>query len=291
MPFTRPNWNSLVQHDAAALAPGVRWVRESLCAIVLWGALLANSGLASEVVYPVADGTIADGGVFGVFDGVPDDSDWVFDESGYDGAITLATETPQSSIEHRVVWQYNLSAVSTTPPVSATLSFSLRGAPAFPMPDAVVHVYSFPPTLTEAPEQFDAQPATFLGSVTLAPFQPQTPFVLDVSTLVTDALNSGAGAVAFRFQINPSTPHDRNQAFFDALDEQRETKPTLVIDVAGIPGDVDGDGDVDLTDLAMLLSAFDTCLGDPGFIPGADANSNGCVDLADLALLLSNFSD
>ena len=50
-------------------------------------------------------------------------------------------------------------------------------------------------------------------------------------------------------------------------------------------GDVDGDGVVDLTDLAVLLSNFDQSgAGVPG-----DLDGSGTVDLTDLALLLSAF--
>lgn len=55
------------------------------------------------------------------------------------------------------------------------------------------------------------------------------------------------------------------------------------------PGDVDGDGDVDLTDLSLLLAAFGATSGAPEYNPGADLNRDGVVDLADLALLLANF--
>jgi sulfatase modifying factor 1 len=54
-------------------------------------------------------------------------------------------------------------------------------------------------------------------------------------------------------------------------------------------GDVDGDGDVDLSDLAALLAAYLTCVGDPGHNPAADFNDDGCIDLADLATLLANY--
>lgn len=57
----------------------------------------------------------------------------------------------------------------------------------------------------------------------------------------------------------------------------------------GRPGDVDGDGDVDLTDLALLLGAFGTCDSEVGFNSGADFDVSGCVDLADLATLLGSF--
>lgn len=55
------------------------------------------------------------------------------------------------------------------------------------------------------------------------------------------------------------------------------------------PGDINGDGHVDLTDLSLLLSAFGTCIGDPGFHYGADFDGSGCVDLADLSTMLANF--
>lgn len=56
-----------------------------------------------------------------------------------------------------------------------------------------------------------------------------------------------------------------------------------------IPGDVDGDGDVDLSDLAALLGSFGSCAGDANFNPSADFDGNGCVELSDLAVLLAAF--
>jgi hypothetical protein len=63
----------------------------------------------------------------------------------------------------------------------------------------------------------------------------------------------------------------------------------LVAEGQAPSGDVDGDGDVDIADLALLLSAFGTCAGDPAFNAAADFDQNGCVELADLATLLGNF--
>ena len=61
------------------------------------------------------------------------------------------------------------------------------------------------------------------------------------------------------------------------------------IAVPNYPGDFDGDGDVDLQDLAALLGVYGTCDGDPEYDPAADFDLSGCVDLADLATLLGNY--
>jgi len=50
----------------------------------------------------------------------------------------------------------------------------------------------------------------------------------------------------------------------------------------GVPGDLDGDGDVDLQDLAILLAAY-------GVDAGGDVDGDGDTDLNDLALLLANY--
>lgn len=54
-------------------------------------------------------------------------------------------------------------------------------------------------------------------------------------------------------------------------------------------GDIDGDGDVDVSDLGALLAAFGACISDPGFNPAADLNANGCIDIGDLGILLAHF--
>jgi hypothetical protein len=59
--------------------------------------------------------------------------------------------------------------------------------------------------------------------------------------------------------------------------------------VPGCVGDVDGDGDTDLADLAALLGAYNTSIGDPNYNPNADFDESGTIDLADLAHLLGDY--
>lgn len=65
--------------------------------------------------------------------------------------------------------------------------------------------------------------------------------------------------------------------------------PAVVTTTGGPPGDVDGDGHVGLQDLALVLSSFGACAGQPGFNPAADIDADGCVGLQDLAILLGSF--
>lgn len=55
-------------------------------------------------------------------------------------------------------------------------------------------------------------------------------------------------------------------------------------------GDLDGDEDTDLSDLALLLAAYGSCTGDGNYNPAADLDNSGCVNLADLAALLSDYN-
>ncbi|WP_320046817.1 multiheme c-type cytochrome [uncultured Ilyobacter sp.] len=58
-----------------------------------------------------------------------------------------------------------------------------------------------------------------------------------------------------------------------------------------LPGDLDGDGDVDLSDLQALLATYGKCPGDDGYNPDANLTDDAedCITLADLQLLLANY--
>jgi Dockerin type I domain len=55
------------------------------------------------------------------------------------------------------------------------------------------------------------------------------------------------------------------------------------------PEDVNGDGVVDLSDLALVLGAFGSAAGDPAYNPAADIDGDGVIGLSDLSRVLGRF--
>ena len=88
------------------------------------------------------------------------------------------------------------------------------------------------------------------------------PIVGAFATVNTAGLPAGLGATV---EINPAN---------------------VVVRITSCPGDINGDGIVDLADLAILLSNFGSSPATPG---DGDIDNDGDVDLADLAVLLSRF--
>jgi len=104
---------------------------------------------------------------------------------------------------------------------------------------------------------------------------------------------AGGGGNQHTITMDTSTPGPKVGTLTIGNDapENPEWIVTLVGEVGGgeVPGDVDGDGDVDQSDLGLLLTAFGKCVGDPDYNPDADFDGNGCVGQEDLGLLLGNF--
>lgn len=254
-------------------------LRSPLTFVSIALSVCAAPATAQLTLHPSKDGTIVDDGV----DGAPDRADWSFDESSYEGAITLVTSGPCPQ-ENRVVWEYNLGVVTLGPPVSATLTYTIRGAPVFPWSDVDVFVYAYPSDLRETLSDFSSGPTALVGWQTLQAFQGPTLFTIDVSGVINEALADASDRAAFRFQIAPSTPNEANQAFIDALDSAPSTKPLLSIRAASsvLAADYDADGEVDVDDAAKLVG----CMSGPDAPAGPgcstfDADGDGDIDLLD----------
>jgi hypothetical protein len=194
-------------------------------------------------------------------------------------------------VEQRVTWEFNLAAVAALPPVSATLTFTIRGAPRFPAEAAPLQVYAYPSDLLETLADFAAGPVTLVAEEPIEPFQPPTLYVLNVSSLVSAQLASPTRRIAIRFQIDPQTDAEPVQAFIDALDTDETTKPYLTI-TARMPGDYDNDRDVDLDDAAQ----FAECMQGPSVGVSApcrvfDEDLDTDVDLADWGPFMRHFTN
>ncbi len=59
----------------------------------------------------------------------------------------------------------------------------------------------------------------------------------------------------------------------------------------GIPGDINGDGVVDVYDLIIVASAYGSTPSDSNWNPNADINGDETVDIFDLILVASHYGE
>jgi hypothetical protein len=52
-----------------------------------------------------------------------------------------------------------------------------------------------------------------------------------------------------------------------------------------LPGDLDGDNDIDNDDFQIFLTAYGSCKGDANFIPEADLDSDECITINDYRIM------
>jgi hypothetical protein len=56
-----------------------------------------------------------------------------------------------------------------------------------------------------------------------------------------------------------------------------------------VTGDINGDGQTDISDLLMLAASWATRVGETGFVPACDLDRDGGVDVTDLLILAANW--
>lgn len=145
---------------------------------------------------------------------------------------------------------------------------------------------------------YGAQYSTFLGNTysTRTSLSRRYDYIL-ASDTIFDAFDTDGDQTVDQDELNAagfvyiSGDDDGLQASGDAdATTQASDHAPVVVDFsipAGLAGDLDGDGDVDLADLATLLSNYGTSSGaDP---EDGDLDGDGDVDLSDLAGLLANY--
>jgi hypothetical protein len=70
---------------------------------------------------------------------------------------------------------------------------------------------------------------------------------------------------------------------------QQQKSSLQMMEYTPIPGDINGDGTVDIYDAITLASAFGSTPGSPNWNPNADINGDGIVDIYDAITLASHF--
>ncbi len=202
----------------------------------------------------------------------------------------------KAGTEDRACAEFDISVVPAGCALStARLHFFIRTLDDGVEPGDIVEVKWYPGNGLPDLEDFDppaGQVLTLFEGPIDDPFDPnQCPpvyseWTLDVTPAFQDAAAQGWTWLGFVFRDTVVGGH-RYDIYSDTWgceppsDCCEESYIKLEI-TYGIPGDLDGDGDVDLSDLAILLASYNTDAG-------GDLDGDGDTDLADLAILLAGY--
>lgn len=149
----------------------------------------------------------------------------------------------------------------------------------------------------------DAASADRFFSKRVSAFDPNTLYV-SVNLAVTDAPWQGVSTVVADsktdlYALNPNylaanadpfpgRGAKKQRGFFvfgDGSKDAEFASPDAVYVTYRIPGDANGDGAANCTDLAITKASFNKRAGQPGFDPRADHNGDGAVDVRDWLLM------
>jgi PKD repeat protein len=86
-----------------------------------------------------------------------------------------------------------------------------------------------------------------------------------------------------------TTPGNCTAALTATDSDGRAGLMTKVVTVTRLIGDLNGDGKVDMKDIAIVAKVFSTQHGDPNWNPIADLNGDGKVDMKDIAIVAKRF--
>ena len=127
----------------------------------------------------------------------------------------------------------------------------------------------------------------------LAPGSPSLVGTLGPGDLFTSSGNGIFGVYCFADQLGLYSSDNLNMLDYLVCDDVLTCAQDWAIGYVNNPciGDLDGDNDVDLADLALLLSSYGLCAGDAGYVPAADFDGDECIGLSDLATLLAHYGE
>ncbi len=122
-------------------------------------------------------------------------------------------------------------------------------------------------------------------AITDGSYQGITPVMADSKT---DLYSVNANYLVSNPNPFPARGAKKQRGFFlfgDGNKDAEFTSPEAIYVAMTIPGDVNGDGVVNCTDLALTKASFNKRQGQAGFNAGADFNGDGIVDIKDWTLI------
>lgn len=84
------------------------------------------------------------------------------------------------------------------------------------------------------------------------------------------------------------------KAYAEPVPEETETADNTLIDgeiILSIPGDIEGDGDVDIYDVVRIASIYGVKKGDPRYNADLDVNYDEKIDLYDIVIAASHYGE
>ncbi len=96
---------------------------------------------------------------------------------------------------------------------------------------------------------------------------------------------NGSGASSLNVLTANTSPPGNYTLVISGISGVLSHVATVPLVIQGIPGDVNGDGVVNCSDVAFVRTAFGKAVGQSGYDPRTDFNGDGVVDIRDLAFI------